>query len=221
MLLDTLLARATGLPGFELWRGLAPRRFLIQDLLAEVIRATEVLPVNQFNDTFAVITTSPLGLTETLPEGWEEIARSGDHFAVFKVPTFTDSRWVREDLALELIPLFYPSEVYEKKLYDWLLKELDIDPDDEESTPAGGPDPDSPAPLGPVRIIDIPSPSDYHKAPKSEAEEDLDFLYGNQHTPPSYHGYRHDCAAQDPTYGPQEVSDVDIQLTEELPFYFG
>ena len=220
MLLDTLLARATGLPGFELWRGLAPRRFLIQDLLAEVIRATEVLPVNEFNDTFAVITTSPLGLTETLPEGWEEIARSGDHFAVFKVPTFTDSRWVREDLALELIPLFYPSEVYEQKLYDWLLKELDLEPgDDEECTPTGGPEPDGPDPLGPVRVLDIPSPSSYGNI-KSEKEQDLDFLYGNGGTPPAYHGYRSECAAQlDPTYGPPEVSDYEIQMAEEACYF--
>jgi len=116
MLLDTLLARATGMPGFEFWRDLAPRRFLIQCLLADVIRATEVLPVSKTHGTFAVLSTSPLGLPETLPEGWSEVARQGDHFAVFCAPVGTASRTVTEALALELIPLFYPSEVYEQKL---------------------------------------------------------------------------------------------------------
>jgi hypothetical protein len=224
MLLDTLLARATGMPGFEFWRGLAPRRFLIDDLLADVIRATETLPVSKAHGTFAVLSTSPLGLPETLPEDWGEIARQGDHFAVFRAPVGTTSRTVTETLALELIPLFYPSEVYEQKLFEWLEKELGPDRDeDEEGTFAGGPAPDLPGP-GPfhaVRCLDIPAPSSYRN-PKSEEEQDLDFLYGNGRTPPEYHGYDRECGGQlDPSYGPPEASDQDIQAVEEMAFYFG
>lgn len=219
MLLDTLLARATGLPGFEMWRGLAPRRFLIQDLLAEVIRAMEALPVSKAHGTFAVVTTSALGLPGTLPAGWAEVASQGDHFAIFRAPVGTTTRQAIETLALELIPLFYPSEYYEQKLYDWLVKELDVRPgDDEEGASTEAPGPDGPAPLGPVRCLDIPAPSSYHNI-KSEAEQDLDFLYGNGTTPPEYHGYRRDCAAQeDFLYGPPEVSDYDLQLYEEASY---
>ena len=224
MLLDTLLARATGMPGFEFWRDLAPRRFLIQCLLADVIRATEVLPISKVHGTFAVLSTSPLGLPETLPEGWSEIGRKGDHFAVFRTPVGTTSREATEALVLELIPLFYPSEVYEEKLFDWLEKELGPDRDeDEEGAFAGGPAPDAPGP-GPfhaVRCLDIPPPSNYRN-PKSEEEQDLDFLYGNGSTPPEYHGYDRDCAGQlDPAYGPPECSDCDLQAIEENAFYFG
>jgi len=223
MLLDTLLARATGMPGFEFWRGLAPRRFLVDHLLADVIRATETLPVSKAHGTFAVLSTSPLGLPETLPEDWSEIARQGDHFAVFRAPVGTTAHTVTETLALELIPLFYPSEVYEGKLFDWLEKEIGPDRDeDEEGAFSGGPAPDEPGPgpLQAVRCLDIPSPSRYQN-PKSEEEQDLDFLYGNGSTPPEYHGYDHECAAMDPTYGPPEVSDQDIQAVEEMAFYFG
>ena len=224
MLLDTLLARATGMPGFEFWRGLAPRRFLIDDLLADVIRATETLPVSKAHGTFDVLSTSPLGLPETLPENWSEVARQGDHFAVFRAPVGTTSRTITETLALELIPLFYPSEVYEQKLFDWLEKELGPDRDeDEEGAFAGGPAPDLPGP-GPfhaVRYLDIPPPSSYRN-PKSEEEQDLDFLYGNGSTPPEYHGYDRECAGQlDPAYGPPECSDCDLQAIEENAFYFG
>jgi hypothetical protein len=202
MLLDTLLARATGLPRFEFWRDLAPRRFLIQCLLADVIRATETLPISKAHGTFAVLSTSPLGLPETLPEGWSEIGRKGDHFAIFQAPAGTTSREVTETLALELIPLFYPSEVYEQKLFDWLEKEL------------------GPSLLRAVRCLDIPSPSSYRN-PKSEEQQDLDFLYGNGRTPPEYHGYDRECGQLDPAYGPPEVSDQDIQAVEEMAFYFG
>lgn len=216
MLLDTLLARATAVPGLEFWRHLAPRRFLIEELLADVIRATEVLPVSEAHGTFAVISTSSLGLPEVLPEHWQEIGRQGDHFAVYRAPVGTTSRTVAEVLALELIPLFYPSEVYEEKLTAWLQKELG----DNGEAPAivSNPDP-APDPLGPVRILDIPSPRDYRNT-RTEEEKDLDFLYGNGRTPPAYHGY--ECAAQlDPTYGPPEVSDCEIQAAEEAIFYFG
>ncbi|TXF89337.1 hypothetical protein FUA23_11370 [Neolewinella aurantiaca] len=228
MLLDTLLAKATGMPGLELWRGLAPRRFLIDHLLADFIHATEILPADNANGLFAVITTSPLGLPQTLPEEWEEVERLGEYFATFRVPAGTTARGAVEALALELIPLFYPSEVFEGKLIAWLQKKLGDDPDTVSPTaPQGGP---GPAPFGPVRVIDIPSPHDYHKEPKSEAEQDLDFLYGNGSTPPEYHGYNRDrlwqprseCAGQlAPAYGPPEASDQDIQAMEEQAFYFG
>jgi hypothetical protein len=224
MLLDTLLARATGLPRFEFWRGLAPRRFLIQCLLADVIRATETLPISKTDGTFAVLSTSPLGLPETLPEGWSEISRKGDHFAIFRAPVGTTTREVTEALALELIPLFYPSDVYEQKLFDWLEKELGPDQDeDEEGAFPGGSGPDAPGPslLRAIRRLDIPSPSSYRN-PKTEEEQDLDFLYGSGSTPPQYHGYDRDCSGQlDPAYGPPEASDQDIQAVEEMAFYFG
>jgi len=220
MLLDTLLAKATGMPGLELWRGLAPRRFLIDHLLADFIRATEILPADNANGLFAVITTSPLGLPQTLPEGWTEVERLGEYFATFRAPAGTTARAAVEALALELIPLFYPSRVFEGKLITWLQKVLGDDPDTASPTaPEDDPDPD---PLAPVRILDIPSPRDYHKTSKSEAEQDLDFLYGNGRTPPQHHGYDRDCAGQlDPAYGPPEVSDQDIQEVEEMAFYFG
>jgi len=89
---------------------------------------------------------------------------------------------------------------------------LGDDPDTASPTaPGGSPGPD---PFGPVRILDIPSPR--------EAEQDLDFLYGNGSVPPEYHGYDRECAGQlDPTYGPPEVSDAAIQEAEEAAFYFG
>jgi hypothetical protein len=212
------------MPGFEFYKELAPRRFLIDHLLADVIRATETLPISQADGTFAVLFTSPLGLPETLPEGWSEIGRKGDHFAIFRAPVGTTTQTVTEALALELIPLFYPSEVYEQKLFDWLEKELGPDQDeDEEGAFPGGPAPDvpGPSPLRAVRCLDIPSPSSYRN-PKGEEEQDLDFLYGNGSTPPQYHGYDRECAAQlDPAYGPPEASDQDIQAVEELAFYFG
>ncbi|MFK8161531.1 MAG: hypothetical protein AB8H12_03625 [Lewinella sp.] len=224
MLLNTLLARATGLPRFEFWRGLSPRRFLIDSLLVDVIRAIEALPVSRANGTFAVLSTSPLGLPETLPEDWSEVARQGDHFAVFRAPVGTSTRAVTEALALELIPFFYPSEIYEEKLFDWLEKELGPDQDeDEEGAFPGGPAPDVPGagPLHAVRCLDIPPPSSYRN-PKSEEEQDLDFLYGNGSTPPEYHGYDRECVGQlDPAYGPPEASDQDIQAVEEMAFYFG
>ena len=212
------------MPGLKLWRGLAPRRFLTECLLADVINATEVLPASQSSGIFAVITTCPLGLPETLPDGWTEIERLGDYFATYQALTGITAREVSETLALELIPLFYPSEVYEQKLCDWLQKELGPHPDgDQEGATTGGPGPDDsgPDPLGPDRILDIPPPSSYRNL-RSEEEQDLDFLYGNGHTPPEYHGYGRECAAQlDPSYGPPEASDLDIQAMEEQAFYFG
>jgi len=101
MLLDTLLAKATGMPGLELWRGLAPRRFLIDHLLADFIRATEILPADNANGLFAVITTSPLGLPQTLPEGWTEVESLGEYFATFRAPAGTTARAAVEALALE------------------------------------------------------------------------------------------------------------------------
>lgn len=220
MLLDTLLAKATGMPGLELWRGLAPRRFLIDHLLADFIRATEILPADNANGLFAVITTSPLGLPHMLPEGWAEVERLGEYFATFRAPAGTTVRAAVEALALELVPLFYSSEVFADQLITWLQKELGDDPDTASpAAPEGDPGPD---PFGPVRILDIPSPRDYHKELKSEAEHDLDFLYGNGRTPPEYHGYDRGCAGQlDPAYGPPEASDQDIQAVEEAAFYFG
>lgn len=217
MFLESLLAKATGMPGLELWRGLAPRRFLIDHLLADFIRATEILPADNANGLFAVITTSPLGLPQTLPEGWAEVERLGEYFATFRAPAGTTARAAVEALALELIPLFYPSEVFEGKLIAWLQKKLGDDPDTvSPAAPEGDPGPD---PFGPVRIIDIPNPRNYENT-KTEEEQDLDFLYGNGRTPPEYHGY--ECAAQlDPAYGPPEVSDVAIQEAEEAAFYFG
>lgn len=208
------------MPGLELWRGLAPRRFLIDHLLADFIRATEILPADNANGLFAVITTSPLGLPQTLPEGWTEVESLGEYFATFRAPVGITARAAVEVLALELIPLFYPSEVFEGKLIAWLQKKLGDDPDTvSPAAPEGDPVPD---PFGPVRILDIPSPRDYHKEPKSEAEQDLDFLYGNGSTPPEYHGYDRECAGQlDPAYGPPEASDQDIQTVEEAAFYFG
>jgi hypothetical protein len=222
MLLDTLLARATGLPRFEFWRGLAPRRFLIQCLLADVIRATETLPISKVDGTFAVLSTSPLGLPETLPEGWSEIGRKGDHFAIFRAPVGTTTREVTEALALELIPLFYPSEVYEQKLFDWLEKELGPSQDeDEEGVFPGGPAPDTPDPLRAVRCLDIPPPSSYRN-PRSEQEQDLDYLYGNGRIPPEHLRYRQTLEARlDPAFGPPEAFDSDIQAMEEQAFYFG
>ena len=218
MLLDTLLARATGLPGFKFWRGLAPRRFLIDHLLAEVIKATEVLPADDATGLFAVITTSPLGLPEILPADWSEVDRLGDYFATYQVPAGSTTRQVIETLALELITLFYPSDSYENQLFAWLEIELGPDQDeDEEGAFAGGSAPDAP---GPCSTFDIPSPRDYLN-PRSEEQQDLDFLYGSGRTPPQYHGYN-DCSPQhDPTHGPPEVSDIDIQAAEEHAFYFG
>ena len=220
MLLDTLLARATGMPNFELWRGLAPRRFLIEELLAEVIKATEVLPANPSSGLFAVITTSPLGLPETLPKDWLEVDRLGDYFATYRAPVGTTARQVIETLALELAPLLYRPEAHEDKLFNWLKKELGPDPD-EDGAFTEAPDEPDPDPLRPIRCLDIPDPSSFRN-PKSEEEQDLDFLYGNGRMPPQYHGYNQECAAQlDPTYGPPEVSDQDIQAAEEQAFYFG
>jgi len=78
MLLDTLLAKATGMPGL-----------LIDHLLADFIRATEILPADNANGLFAVITTSPLGLPQTLPEGWTEVESLGEYFATFRAPAGT------------------------------------------------------------------------------------------------------------------------------------
>jgi len=223
MLLDTLLARATGMPEFELWRGLAPRRFFIDDLLVEVIKATEVLPADNENGIFAVISTSPLGLPGTLPPSWAEVDRLGDYFATFRAPVGTTPREVIETLALELVPLFYPSKVYEKKLFSWLEKEIGSDQDEEEEEEGElpeGPVPDAPGPLRPVRCIDIPSPSSYRN-PKSEEEQDLDFLYGSGSTPPQYHGYDHGFSGQhDPSYGPPDCYETNVQQAEEDRFYF-
>lgn len=191
------------MPGFELWRGLAPRRFLIEQLLADFIRATEVLPADNANGVFAVITTSPLGLPQVLPEGWQAVDSLGEYFATFRAPGGTTAREVVEALALELMPLFFPAESFQEQLANWLIEELG----------------EAPGGLPPVRVIDVPSPRDYDN-PKTEAEQDLDFLYGNGRTPPEYHGY--ECGAQlDPTYGPPEVSDAAIQEAEEAAFYFG
>jgi len=224
MLLDTLLARATGLPGFDFWRGLAPRRFLVDCLLVDVIRATETLPISKAHGTFSVVAASLLSLPETLPADWSELGRIGDHFAAYRVPVGTTTREVTEALALELILLFYPSDLYEEKLFAWLEKELGPDQDeDEEGAFPGGSGPDAPGPslLRAVRCLDIPSPASYRNI-KSEEEQDLDFLYGNGSTPPGYHGYDRDCAGQlDPAYGPPECSDCDLQAIEENAFYFG
>lgn len=207
MTLASLLAKATAMPGFELWRGLAPRRFFTEHLLADFIRATEVLPADNAKGVFAVITTSPLGLPKALPSSWQEIDSLGDYFATFRAPVGTTARAAAEALALELVPLFYPAESYEQQLTIWLTEELSA-----SNLPA-------PAPA----VIDIPSPRNYHNT-KSEAEADLDFLYGNGRTPPSYHGYDctdRVCPVSGLTYGPPEVSDVAIQESEEAPFYFG
>ncbi|TXF89256.1 hypothetical protein FUA23_10925 [Neolewinella aurantiaca] len=219
MLLNTLLARATGLPRFEFWRDLAPRRFFIQCLLTDVIRATETLPISKADGTFAVLSTAPHGLPETLPEGWSEIGRKGDHFAIFRAPAGTSSRGVTEALALELIPLFYPSETYEQKLFNWLEKELGPDQDEEGTFPEGsGPDAPGPCPLRPVRCLDIPSPANFLN-PKSEQEQDLDYLYGNGRIPPGHLRYRQTLEARlDPSFGPPETSDSDIQIAEESNF---
>lgn len=215
--LASLLATATGVPGFELWRGLAPRRFLVEDLLAEVIKATKVITADQQNGLVAVITTSPFGLPETLPDGWKEIERCGEYFATFRVPDGFSARMVAEELTLELLPLFYPSEAYEDKLIAWLEKELG---GDAAAMIVTNPVP-NPGPLDTFRVLDIPSPGDYEN-PRSEAEQDLDFLYGNGRRPPQYHGYNCDCAGQlAPTYGPPEAYDSDIQEMEEQAFYFG
>jgi hypothetical protein len=235
MLLKTLLARATGMPGFELWRGLAPRQFLIDELLADVIRATETLPISKADGTFAVISTSPLGLPETLPADWSEVARSGDHFAVFCAPVGTTSREVTETLALELIPLFYPSDIYEAKLFAWLEKELGPDDEEEEGAFVEGPEPVAP---GPFSAFDIPSPDNYDN-PKSEQEQDLDYLYGNGRVPPEHHRYQctdracpvsefiskahpvsEFAAMLDPTYGPPECHDTDVQQAENDRFQY-
>lgn len=210
--------------GFELWRGLAPRRFLIEQLLADFISVTEVLPADNANGVFAVITTSPLGLPQVLPEGWQEVDSLGEYFATFRAPAGTTAREAVEVLALELVPLFYPAESYRDKLIGWLQKELGDDPDTKNVLLASGEDlplPDSlaPDPCGPAHIIDIPNPRDYHNI-KSGEEEDLEFLYGSGRNPPSYHDYRNDFAAQDPNYGPPEVSDVAIQEAEEAAFLY-
>ncbi|MEL7162288.1 MAG: hypothetical protein AAFN92_16140 [Bacteroidota bacterium] len=215
--LASLLATATGVPGFELWRGLAPRRFLVEDLLADAIKATEVITADQATGLVAVITTSPLGLPETLPDGWREIERCGEYLATFRVPIGSTARTIAEELALELIPLFYPSEVYEDKLITWLEKELG---GDAAAMIVTNPVPD-PGPLDTFRVLDIPSPRDYQN-PRSETEQDLDHLYGDGRMPPQYHGYNRDCVGQlAPTYGPPEAYDSDIQAMEEQAFYFG
>lgn len=208
MHLDTLLARATALPGFELWRGLAPRRFLVEHLLADLITAMEVLPADHQNGLFAVITTSPHGLPETLPAGWSEVDRLGEYFATFRAPEGTTAREVIETLALELVPLFYPSEVFEDKLFDWLEDELG--PEEDENEEIEYLTDDHPH---------LPGNFDY-LSEKSEREQDLDFLYGSGSTPPQYHGYNDRSAYQDPTYGPPEVSDVDIQYAEETSLLY-
>jgi hypothetical protein len=217
MLLDTLLARATGLPGFDFWRGLAPRRFLVDCLLADVIRVTETLPISKAHGTFSVVSTSPLGLPETLPADWSELGRIGDYFAAYRVPVGTTTREVTEALALELIPLFYPSDIYEAKLFAWLEKELGPDDEEEEGTFAEGPEPDAP---GPFSAFDIPSPRSYGN-PKSEQEQDLDYLYGNGRVPPQHHGYRQNLGAMlDHTYGPPECHDTDVQQAENDRFQY-
>lgn len=205
MLLDVLRARATAMPGFEFWRNLAPRRFLLDVLLADFIRATEVLPADNANGLFALITTSPLGLPKTLPAGWREVDSIGEYFATYRVPATTTANEVLEALALELVPLFYPPERYRDQLTTWLIEEIGEDVDT----------------TAPTRVVDIPSPHNYRN-PRSEAEEDLDFLYGNGRTPPGYHGYKCKSKAQPVSfYGPPEVSDVAIQESEDAAFYFG
>jgi hypothetical protein len=215
MLLDTLLARATSLPGFDFWRGLAPRRFLVDSLLADVIRATETLPISKADGTFSVVSTSPLGLPETLPANWSELGRIGDHFAAFRVPVGTTTREVTEALALELIPLFFPSDIYEAKLFAWLEKE--IGPDEEGAEILGDPSPDTP---GPIPAFDIPCPLDY-LSPRSEEQQDLDYLYGNGRIPPQHHGYRQNLSAMlDPSFGPPECHDTDVQQAENERLHY-
>lgn len=222
-LLNALLARATSVPGLELYRGLAPRRFFVEHLLADIIRATEVLPISKKDGTFAVLTTATCGLPESLPEGWTEIANRNSYFAVYQTPQGTTSRVASEALALAQVEIFFPRATYVDQLCDWLQKELGSDPDPSatSSGPAPGPDP-----LGPVRIIDIPAPGNYDREPLSEEEEDRNFVYGSQFAPPAAHRYDRNCAGVRPglapdQYGPPEVSDVAIQEAEEAAFYFG
>ncbi|SEQ60762.1 hypothetical protein [Neolewinella agarilytica] len=206
MLLNTLLAKAGGMPNFEIWQDLAPRRFLINHLLADVIKATEVLPADTENGLFAVITTSPHGLPQTLPPGWSQIDRVGEYFATLRTPPGTSTRQVMEELALELVPLFYPSERLENELLEWLENELSestYPTDDEED-----------------REDEEKTVSEYSGF-LTEREQDLNFIYGNGRTPPQYHGYREDCGAHEgPAYGPPEVSDVDIQHFEERSYFY-
>ena len=216
MLLQTLLAQATAMPGLEFWRGLAPRRFLIEDLLVDLIPTFTVLPAGE--NVFAAITTSPFGMPGTLPrEGWEEIEIEGEYFMTLRAPVGTTPRQVVETLALEHIQLFYPSEFYEEKLIAWLQKELGGDAGTNVTIPPAP----GPGPLDHVTVVDIPSPREFQDL-RSEEEKDLDFLYGNGSTPPEYHGYRQECApVLDPTYGPPEFYEQDLEVIADQTFYFG
>jgi len=220
MLLDTLLARVTGMPGFEFYKELGPRRFLIDHLLVEVIKATEVLPADKATGLFAVITTSPLGLPETLPPNWIEVDRLGDYFATYHTPTGTTAQQVTESLALELIPFLYSSEVYEKRLFAWLKKELGTESGEGERAPEEDRTFPGAAPGPPFRIIDIPHPSTYRRRMRSEEEEDHRFLFGDETTPPSCHRFERDSVPQmDDMYGPPEFYEQDIEDTNENTFF--
>lgn len=180
------------MPGLQLWRGLAPRRFLIEVILAEVIKATDVLPTESKNGVFAAVTSCPHGFPENLPEGFSVIAYHGEYFIIIKTPKGTTAEELREVLALELMPLFYdcPDEYsytgFDDKLATWLELEIYGELDEEEE-------------------------------PKmtQQMKEDLDFVCGNGRTPPQYHGWQDDM---DGTWsvGEPEVSDQDIQWAEDI-----
>ncbi|WP_020569733.1 hypothetical protein [Neolewinella persica] len=188
--LASLLATATRLPGFDIWRGLAPRRFLIEVVLADFIKATEVLPADADNGIFAALTTSPLGFPEVLPQGFAVIAHTNEYFITIMTPEGTTAEQLREVLALELMPNFFdcPDEQcntnFEQRLTEWLEAEI-----------YGG--------------------DDQSHATSREIKEDLDFVYGNGRTPPQYHGWRQDMDGSD-LVGEPEVSDQDIQWVEDI-----
>ncbi len=122
MSLDSLLQTAKGLPGYELWEEVAPRAFLLADIVPGIYQTIDVIPAGP--NCFAALTSSPLGFMETLPTGWTEISRMEGHFISVLVPDGTTAQQVREELALAHAPHLLPRLNLDQQLASWLENEI-------------------------------------------------------------------------------------------------
>ena len=144
---------------------LVPRAFML-DMMHGFKKEIKILPAIEDGTAFAVVSTSPLGIPEGLPPGF--LVRQGEtYFAIITAPAGTTVAQLREELAVAAFGLKFGYLVEEKDQEDlrqdfksWREAAEEAEAYEEE-----------------------------YQRRRTEEERDLDFVFGNAHTPPAAHNY--------------------------------